>query len=43
VHASRFIGITRRTEVIDGQNHSVLVERHLLVRKLLLSWLAEHA
>jgi len=32
-----------RTEVIDGQNHSVLVERHLLVRKLLLGWLAEHA
>jgi pimeloyl-ACP methyl ester carboxylesterase len=31
-----------RTEVIDGQNHSVLVERHPLVRKLLLGWLAEH-
>jgi pimeloyl-ACP methyl ester carboxylesterase len=31
-----------RTEVIDGQNHSVLVERHQLVRKLLLGWLAEH-
>lgn len=31
-----------RTEVIDGQNHSVLVERHQLVRKLLLDWLAEH-
>lgn len=31
-----------RTEVIDGQNHSVLVERHQLVRKLLLAWLAQH-
>ncbi|HWE89916.1 MAG TPA: alpha/beta hydrolase [Pseudonocardiaceae bacterium] len=31
-----------RTEVIEGQDHSVLVERHQTVRKLLLSWLDEH-
>jgi len=31
-----------RTEVIDGQNHSVLVERHPTVRTMLLSWIAEH-
>lgn len=30
-----------RTEVIDGQNHSVLVERHRTVRTLLLDWIEE--
>lgn len=30
-----------RTEVIQGQNHSVLVERHRTVRRLLLEWVAE--
>jgi pimeloyl-ACP methyl ester carboxylesterase len=31
-----------RTEIIEGQNHSVLVERHRVVRALLLEWLAQH-
>ena len=31
-----------RTHVIDGQGHSVLVERHQLVRRILLGWLGEH-
>lgn len=31
-----------RTEIIDGQNHSVLVERHPAVRALLVRWVAEH-
>src|SRR5439155_3789119 len=31
-----------RTEVIDGQNHSVLVERHRMVRRLVLDWVTEH-
>ena len=31
-----------RTEVIDGQDHSVLVQRHHAVRKLLLAWIDEH-
>jgi pimeloyl-ACP methyl ester carboxylesterase len=30
-----------RTEVIEGQNHSVLVERHRTVRSLLLEWIRE--
>jgi pimeloyl-ACP methyl ester carboxylesterase len=30
-----------RTEVIQDQNHSVLVERHRTVRSLLLDWVAE--
>ncbi|WP_103337764.1 alpha/beta fold hydrolase [Amycolatopsis sp. CA-126428] len=30
------------TNVIDGQGHSVLVERHQTVRRILLGWLAEH-
>lgn len=30
-----------RTEVLAGQNHSVLVESHQTVRKLLLDWIAE--
>jgi len=30
-----------RTEVIEGQNHSVLVERHRTVRELLLAWIEE--
>jgi len=30
-----------RTEVIQGQNHSVLVERHRTVRRLLLDWVTE--
>jgi pimeloyl-ACP methyl ester carboxylesterase len=30
-----------RTEVLEGQNHSVLVECHQTVRKLLLAWIAE--
>jgi 3-oxoadipate enol-lactonase len=31
-----------RTVVIEGQNHSVLVERHRTVRSLVLDWVAEH-
>jgi pimeloyl-ACP methyl ester carboxylesterase len=31
-----------RTEVIQGQNHSVLVERHQVVRGMMLDWIAEH-
>ncbi|GAA0234235.1 alpha/beta hydrolase [Saccharothrix mutabilis subsp. mutabilis] len=31
-----------RTVVIEGQNHSVLVERHRTVRELVLDWVAEH-
>jgi 3-oxoadipate enol-lactonase len=31
-----------RTQIIHGQNHSVLVESHRTVRALLLRWLAEH-
>ncbi len=31
-----------RTEVFEGQNHSVLVECHQSVRKLVLNWIAEH-
>jgi 3-oxoadipate enol-lactonase len=31
-----------RTEVLEDQGHSVLVERHQRVRQLILSWLAEH-
>ncbi|MFB9727752.1 alpha/beta hydrolase [Haloechinothrix salitolerans] len=30
------------TEVIEGQNHSVLVERHHTVRELVLDWVAQH-
>lgn len=29
-----------RTEVVEGQNHSVLVERHRLVRELVLDWIS---
>jgi 3-oxoadipate enol-lactonase len=31
-----------RTEVIAGQDHSVLVERHHELRPLLLDWIAQH-
>jgi hypothetical protein len=31
-----------RTEVLPGQNHSVLVEAHRTVRELLLAWINEH-
>jgi hypothetical protein len=31
-----------RTEVIAGQDHSVLVERHHELRPLLLDWIARH-
>jgi pimeloyl-ACP methyl ester carboxylesterase len=31
-----------RIEIVEDQNHSVLVERHRLVRELLLAWVAEH-
>ncbi|HEX4223577.1 MAG TPA: alpha/beta fold hydrolase, partial [Pseudonocardiaceae bacterium] len=31
-----------RTEVVEGQDHSVLVERHHTVRKLMLNWIDEH-
>ncbi|MGH3431232.1 MAG: alpha/beta fold hydrolase [Thermocrispum sp.] len=31
-----------RTEVIDGQHHSVLVERHRTVRELVIDWVAKH-
>ncbi|WP_205669011.1 alpha/beta fold hydrolase [Amycolatopsis suaedae] len=30
-----------RTEVVSGQNHSVLVERHRLVRRLVVDWVNE--
>lgn len=31
-----------KTEVIDGQGHSVLVERHRTVRTLVLDWVDQH-
>jgi pimeloyl-ACP methyl ester carboxylesterase len=31
-----------RIHIMEGQNHSVLVERHRTVRELLLDWVAEH-
>ncbi|WP_279579399.1 alpha/beta fold hydrolase [Fodinicola feengrottensis] len=31
-----------RTEVLDGQDHSVLVQSHRVVRELLLRWISEH-
>jgi pimeloyl-ACP methyl ester carboxylesterase len=31
-----------RTEVLPGQDHSVLVESHRTVRELVLGWVAEH-
>lgn len=31
-----------RTEVIEGQNHSVLVERHRTVRDLVVDWVCRH-
>jgi pimeloyl-ACP methyl ester carboxylesterase len=32
-----------RTEVLDGQDHSVLVNAHKAVRELLISWVGEHS
>lgn len=32
-----------RTEVIDGQDHSVLVQRHRTVRELVIGWVREHS
>lgn len=31
-----------RTEVLSGQDHSVLVQAHRVVRELLLDWIGEH-
>jgi pimeloyl-ACP methyl ester carboxylesterase len=32
-----------RTEVIEGQNHSVLVERHRMVRTMVVDWVSRHS
>lgn len=31
-----------QTEIVDGQNHSVLVERHHEIRPLVLDWISRH-